>query len=430
MKRNWIRLGIGLAAAALLGAPALAQGKPASLQEVRRELEQLRQQRRQDRQRIEELEKKLDAMEKAAAEKQAEQQAEQEKAKSTTNRILSELRSLRPGTDRFVITGYGFAQYHWNGNGDKNTFSAGFNPIFLFRPIDRVLFEAEMEVALPEDSETEVNLEYGQADIELTDYATLAAGKMLLPFGEFIERLHPAWINKLVTHPLPFREGDEGGMLPFSEIGAQLRGGVPLGYGPGADFEYSVYIANGPRFTSDEVGANFTSNNDDLNHGKAFGARIGLQPLPVDADWGRFHIGASTYDGQWDEAGDHWLTSYGFDAAYQRGPGEVRGEYLFLRREMPASVGDDKREGWYVQGAYKLTEIGIPYLDRTEVVTRYTGQNQRAAEEGLAPHPRQVSFGIDYWLSPSIVWKLEYDRDLPRHMSDYDEIHTQIAVGF
>lgn len=425
---KWSLFGIGsmVTVMLMLLGPAAAQKTPTSLKDVRRELGQLREQREQDRQRIEELEKKLKTMEEAAAAKEA----EQKKVTSTLDRVLPELRSLRPGGDRFLISGYGFGTYHWNDNANTNTFSAGFNPIFLFRPTDWILFESELEVALPEDEETEVNLEYAQADIALTDYATLVAGKSLLPFGDFIEHLHPPWINKLASHPLPFREADEGGLLPFSDIGAQLRGGIPLPYGPGTSVDYTVYIANGPRFESDEVGAGTASNNEDLNHGKAYGARLGLQPLPVDEEWGRLRFGASTYDGKWDENGDHWLTSWGLDAVYQRGPAEVRGEYLFTRREMPADEGDDKREGWYIQAAYKLAQVGVPYLERTELVARYSGQNQRAAEEGVAPHPRQVALGVDYWFTPSIVAKLEYDRDIPRDAPNNHEIRTQIAVGF
>jgi hypothetical protein len=48
----------------------------------------------------------------------------------------------------------------------------------------------------------------------------------------------------------------------------------------------------------------------------------------------------------------------------------------------------------------------------------------------FVPHPRQYSIGFDYWLTPSVAFKLEYDRDLPRGAPNDDEIHTQLAVGF
>jgi hypothetical protein len=427
-----MRLGVVVITVGLLCGPVCGSARaadasdvPASLKEVKQELQRLREQRAQDRKKMEALEQKVESMEKSAAANEA----AQKEVKASVDRVLPDLRALRPGSDRFVLAGYGFAGYQWSDQGDTNSFVGGFNPIFLFRPTDRVLFEAELEVKLPDDAETEVNLEYAQADITLTDYATLVAGKTLLPFGDFIEHLHPAWINKLVSHPLPFREGDEGGILPFSDLGVQLRGAVPLPYGPGTSFDYTVYVANGPAFTSDALGAGFDANNVDRNHGKAYGARFGLQPFPIDKNWGRLHVGASTYNGTWDNS-SHWLTSWGLDGVYQKGLGELRGEYISVRRDMPMGIRTDKRDGWYVQGSYKLSSIGVPYLDRTELVTRYSSQNQHAADGDIAPHPRQVSLGVDYWLSPSIVAKLEYDRDMPRDFPDNNEIQAQLAVGF
>ena len=98
---------------------------------------------------------------------------------------------------------------------------------------------------------------------------------------------------------------------------------------------------------------------------------------------------------------------------------------------MPAPTARDRREGWYVQAAYKLARLQMPHLSRMELVARYSGLNQRAVtDEELLPHPRQVAFGLDYWLTPSVVGKLEYDRDLPRDAPNDDVVRGQIAVGF
>src|SRR5581483_9120728 len=165
------------------------------------------------------------------------------------------------GENRFVLTGWGAASYEWQRNPNTNTFTATLAPILLYRMTDRVLFEAEPEFELKDDGDTEVNLEYAQADIFLNDYATLVGGKFLLPFGEFIQQLHPAWINKLVSFPLPFQENEEGGLLPFSDVGAQVRGGTRLLRREGINLDYTIFVSNGPRFESDQVGARFVSNN-------------------------------------------------------------------------------------------------------------------------------------------------------------------------
>jgi hypothetical protein len=125
-----------------------------------------------------------------------------------------------------------------------------------------------------------------------------------------------------------------------------------------------------------------------------------------------------------------WLTSWGVDFAYLFNEFEARGEYLQTYRDMPAQNADN-RQGWYLQLGYTLSRLGLPYLDRTELLVRYAGQNQRAivADEipsapggdgsdvspaTFVPHPREVALGVDYWLAPSIVWKLEYDIELPQ----------------
>jgi hypothetical protein len=409
-------------------APAPAASR--SLTDVEGEIQTLREQNERNQQHIKELEETVQQLKAQQAEQQ---KTEQVKTEEPRPDLLRRVLDKYYGEHRFLIAGYGFAQYHWDDNANHNTFSGGFNPIFLFRLNDRLLFSSELEVKLPEDAETEVNLEFAEADYLVNDYLTVAAGKFLLPFGEFIERLHPPWINKLVTHPLPFREGDEGGIMPFTDLGVQLRGGVGLGYGLGADVDYTAYVGNGPRFDTGDgegaIGDPLTFNNDDLNRTKGFGARIGFRPLPFEWNAGRWRIGASTYDGNWNSNGGLWFTAWGLDSVYQYGDAELRGEYISTRRDL-AEGARDEREGYYVQGSYMLSQVAPPPLDRIEFVARYSGQNQRQAPEGQLPHPRQVSLGLDYWITPSVVWKLEYDRDIPRDAPDNNEILSEFALGF
>ncbi len=409
-----------------------------SLDSLESEIRELRQQNEHNQQHIRELEKTVDELkargappaERAAAEQAApEQQAKAELRPDILRRALDRYY----GEHRFMITGYGFAQYQWNDRANTNTFTGGFNPIFLFRLNDRLLFSGELEVKLPSDAETEVNLEFAEASYLVNDYLTVSAGKFLLPFGDFIEHLHPPWINKLVTHPLPFREGDEGGILPFSQLGVQLRGGVPLRYGDGADLDYAVYVSNGPSYDTGDgegaVGDPLTFNNEDLNRTKGYGARIGIRPLPLEWNAGRWRIGASTFDGAWDSKGDLWLTTWGIDSVYQYGAAELRGEYLSTHRELSGQSADE-REGYYIQGSYMLSDVAPDPWNRLELVARYSGQNQRQAPEGQLSHPRQVSLGLNYWITPSVVWKLEYDRDIPRDAPNNHEFLSQLAFGF
>ncbi|MFN7954811.1 MAG: hypothetical protein U0610_24005 [bacterium] len=338
------------------------------------------------------------------------------------------------GESRFVIAGSGAAGYDWAAHDESNTFTAEIEPLFLFRITDKALVEAEAEFELPSDGETEVNLEYGQLDYLFNDYVTLVAGKFLTPFGDFNERIQPTWINKLASTPLPFRH--EEGLLPFSEVGAQLRGGIPLMGDDGVDLEYALYVSNGPKFADAGAGSLLeAANNADINKSKAFGARIGIRPLPLSAELGRLKIGLSTYNGTWDDQHQSlWLNVWGADAAYKIGYLELRGEFVDFWRELPDGASTEHRQGGYAQAAYKLTPLGLPILDRTELVLRYSQQNQPAAPEDAPDQPnpriRQLAAGIDYWFSPMLVFKAEYDFDERKAEKEGHEVHAQFAFGF
>lgn len=354
------------------------------------------------------------------------------------------------GPNRFLLTGWGATRYNWNSEENSNTFLATFVPIFLYRFNDSLLFEGELELELEDDGSTEVELEYAQIDWVLNDYSTLVAGKYLLPFGEFIERLHPAWINKMATSPLIYREG--GGILPFTALGAQVRGGVDLGYGLGTHAGYTVYIANGPRYESDEGGAPFVANNVDINRNKAFGARLEMFPLPLDWEAGWLRFGGSTYNGKWDEAGEQWFTSWGLDGLYWYDDFELRGEFISTRRALDGPQ-NDLRDGWYLQASYQLASLLPSPLDRLELVARYAEMNNRFPQEEeeedddehvefgrvfsggddsgeLLNRPREISIGLDYWITPSFVAKVEYDRIIPRGEPTNDQIWVELALGF
>lgn len=406
--------------------PLMAQE---NIQALREEIRRMKEDSEKQSQRMQALEEKLQKMEAQNTQKNKELE---EKVAAQASSWVDRYLKTQAGDNRFVLTGYGFGGYvfrdkHGNQNDRANSFQAGFNPIVLYRLNDWIFFESELEIEL-ENTETHVGLEYAQANLFLNDYMTLGAGKYLLPFGEFIERLHPAWINKLVTHPLPYREADEGGLLPFGQVGAQLRGVIPLDH-PGREVEYALYVGNGPRFESEERGATLEVNHTDNNGPKAYGGRIGIRPFPLAWGWGGLKLGASTYNGVWRRG--RWLNAWGLDWAYQKDLFELRGEFLGFHREMFSGVRTDNRTGWYLQGAYKLASVPIRLIDRSEVVLRLSGLNQpRNPDEDFAKRPRQFTLGWDFWLTPSVAWKIEYDRDFPGGSQDGNQFLTQLSLGF
>ena len=82
-------------------------------------------------------------------------------------------------------------------------------------------------------------MSFAQLDYVLNDYLTVAAGELLLPLGTYTER-GAGWLNKIPDDPLAV-----DALLPGSGVGAELRGGIPVG-DAGKLLNYEVYVVNGP----------------------------------------------------------------------------------------------------------------------------------------------------------------------------------------
>jgi hypothetical protein len=314
--------------------------------------------------------------------------------------------------------------------------------MILYRPTDWIMFEGVISTAFGSTG-TGVDLSTADFQLFLNDYMTVVAGLFDQPFGDWYENQSPMWVNRFVTAPLPF--GVEP-VVPPSEIGVQLRGGMQFG-ALGQDFDYTVWGGNGPNFSSPVLGAVVSSPTAVANsqtNGKSIGARFRIYPLPVDSEMGRLELGASTYNGKW--ANGNWYNSWGVDFNYFIGNLQTRGEWVQSYRQLPDELGTDNRQGWYLQAGYFLTNLNVPglpdmlnsYLHRFEPLVRYSGVNQRGVSTGdipaaigtqvglvpdfgingspatYAPHAREVALALDYWIAPSIVWQNEFDIELPR----------------
>ncbi len=340
------------------------------------------------------------------------------------------------GTHQFTLTGAVGGDFIYNRQTATNTFALDFEPIILYKVTDWLLFEGTIEANLPAGGSADFQLPVATAQIFLNDYMEIQAGIFDQPFGDFYEDQSPFWVNRFVTMPLPY---NVEALVPPTDVGIQFRGAVLWG-ALGQDFDYTVWVSNGPSFDSGlpqpVVGQAVNGvNNIKLNtNGQGYGARLRVYPLPLDSNLGRLELGASTLDGKWQNG--NWYNAWGIDFAYLRGALQARGEFLEMYRQMPNAAADN-RQGWYVQLGYFLNQIEIPHapdmvadvIHRLEPLIRYSGVNQRAivldevsTVPGITfsgspsiwtPHSREVALGLDYWLAPSIVWQNEVDLELP-----------------
>lgn len=421
------RTSVLLMAALLLTLPAAAWAQTAD--DLRQRVQQLERQ-------VEELKGalgRMGRMQAAPAPAPAAPPASAEEVK----RLREEVKALKPGLTNFLLSGYSFTEFR-NEERGSSTFNASLNPLFLWKLGDKLLFEGELELEL-EDNETELELEYAQVAYFLNDYVALGAGKFLAPFGIFPERLHPAWINKLPTAPPAF---SHDGLAPISQIGAQVRGGVPLGAVARAN--YALYVSNGPRLVTEgeEAGMLMFENVADNNPGKAVGGRIGILPLPG------LELGGSFLWGRADPKGVGRTVDarlWALDLSYTRevealgGQIDLRSEYVrqdidrltFVVDDMPFDF-DNKKWSVYAQVAYRPSLLDTPVLRDLEFVYRFSFLDWPTGAPAMEMSDwTQHTVGLNYWITPSAVLKAGYEfNDRELRGTSLDLFIMQLAWGF
>src|SRR6266852_3982686 len=110
-----------------------------------------------------------------------------------------------------------------------------------------------------------------QMSYVLNDYMTIGAGKFLNPTDYFVERQHMGWVNKLPDKPLAVYDG----LMPETELGAQLRGVIPIGP---TKLEYAAFVANAPDLImtpDDTLGTLDFENFDNAGGHVALGGHVG-----------------------------------------------------------------------------------------------------------------------------------------------------------
>jgi len=349
---------------------------------------------------------------------------------------------------RFALGGYGDVKYETSESKDSSAYSARFVPIFLFSLNEKIHVEAETEISLNEEGETEIELEYADLHYFLDDTTTITAGKFLIPFGQFGPNIHPSWISRSPWTPGIY--GSHGSsqameaLLPIlSDVGVAVQKTIVLG--DHQKIFIDLYSTNGPRTEADEHTEEpiedelsdhseeeeghaeipelaFEATNGDNNKGKATGGRVAYAMLPG------IEIGASYYSASYDDDEELDFTAQGLDI-------NVIGSYYLLRGEYIATETDGleeedgeiethtfKRDGWYFQSTFQTGKFW-PSLAGTELVFEYAETNK------LAEASRWM-VGVNYWLDARSVIKIAYDDTDLVEGEDDQRFAVQLSYGF
>ncbi|MEJ8568847.1 hypothetical protein [Elongatibacter sediminis] len=366
------------------------------------------------------------------------------------------------------MAGYADVGYTKQDSEDGSFGIGTFSPIFHFQYRDLVMLEAEMEISVNDEGETDTALEYLTVDYFLNDYMTLVGGKFLSPIGQFRQNLHPSWINKLVSAPPGF---GHDGAAPVSDLGVQARGGFKIG---DTYANYAAFVSNGPELISafedgefELGGVEAEAFGSDRDGDKVFGGRFAWLPTPglelgFSLATGKASVTSieeahgEEPDEHEEEPGDHEdepgdehdeeeeehdeeellvdfgsepardYDVYGFDVAWNLNNFLLRGE--FVKTKVGAdNVGVTASPGatwqtWYGQASYLIPQTNW------ETAIRYTDFDSAHSSESQ----KQWAFGVNYLFASSVIGKFTYEFNdgLPGSVTDANRWLFQLAYGF
>ncbi len=319
---------------------------------------------------------------------------------------------------------------------DRPAYSAALSPHFLWSLYGRALFEAHIDVKAG-DGTTGLGVEFAQIWLPLGDHLAVGAGKLIAPFGFYMDAIHTAWINRLPDEPLPV--ADDVGVAPTHLYGAQLRGAHRIG---GARLGGIAYGGSAPVLVlAGQEGELPAGALDQDRAGRAAaGGRVALRPVAP------LEVGASGHLARVDPADaamvDRVLAwTGGVDASFTQvaphldGTFSLHAEYIVARtNERGGDTYDRTRQGFYFQAAYGPSEVDARWLRRLEGVVRYDFVDRAGLAVEAPPRVERFAAGAAYWLQASLVVKLAWEIALterPEMDTTSDKrVLAQVAAGF
>ena len=273
-------------------------------------------------------------------------------------------------------------------NGGNTTYTPTIQPVLEAPLGSRVLIEAKanlLESIFPRqgagyDTSHYVALGYLQADVQVNPHATLVAGYFYTPFGTYLERLSPLWIQKFTEGPLTASLGVGSG----ESSGLMLRGNAHAT--ENVSLDYVLYVSAHNSWTQ------FPSDRSFGGRAEVFLPKAGLE------------IGMSANSVREGEPrprnfGAHvWWTP-------TKSNFQLRSEYGHTRNVV----------GYWVETDYRLGRFGgnQSRIGRLEPVFRWQQvfRNSAFAGDGLPQADTQrADFGLDYHLAHEVRLNASYSR--------------------
>ncbi|MEE4217613.1 MAG: porin [Xanthomonadales bacterium] len=320
----------------------------------------------------------------------------------------------------------GYGEMHVNMLEDQATGESSnvldFHRFVLFYQHDfneRLRFNSELEVEHAYSGDNQpgyVELEQAYIEYDWAQNHHFKAGLFLLPVGILNETHEPPTFYGTERNPI------EKNIIPTT----WWEGGLSFGGSFADAFRYD-FAAHSGLFTTAE-------DNYAIRAGRQKGAkaRFDSQAYTGRLRWlgiPGLELSASV---QYQEdisqetdplAGGAWL--YTGHLSWQRGHFGLRALYAdwSLDGEGPEAIGADRQAGWYIEPSWRFNE-------NWGVFARYNSWDNKAGSKPGSEYT-QWDVGVNYWLHPNVVFKLDYqDQGAPDGKKEMDGWNLGVGYQF
>ena len=329
--------------------------------------------------------------------------------------------SLAPAASSKTTLG-GYGEVHYNnlakddGSGDKN--EVDFHRFVLFTShqfTDSIRFFSELEVehSIAGDGQVgEVELEQAFIEWDISANQSAKAGLFLMPIGIINETHEPN------TFYGTERNNVEKNIIPATwwEAGAALNGELAQGLSYDIAAHSGLFMDDGeykPRDGRQKVGK---AKADDM----AFTGRLKYTAIPGLELATSVQRQNDVRQGEGEGISGTLIETH---LAWQKNDFQLRALYAawdFDKAINDIKQGADEQTGFYIEPSYKLT-------DKIGVFARFS-EYDNTAGSSVDSAVEQFDIGINYWLHPNVVFKMDYqDQD---NNSGTGSDGFNIGVGF
>jgi hypothetical protein len=407
---------LGLVSLLLGTSVALAQGAPATLEEMWEVV-----QRQQAE--IEALRSELEQAQKGISKTEAEVAETQERVEATGD-VVESLAAAGGGMNKTSIGGYGELHYNKISSDNGDSEEIDFHRFVLFfghEFSDRVRFfsEFELEHSLAGDGAPgEVELEQAYVEYAFDNDVYARTGLFLLPLGILNETHEPPTFYGVERNDV------ENIILPTTwwEAGAGVRGNLSGGLSWDASLHSGLAIPT-------EGGSAFRVRSGRQKVAEAVASDLattlrlkytGISGLELAASY-QYQSDPSQVAGDGLDSGQLFTAH----AIYQRDRFGLRALYAGWNFDGAAveAAGADKQNGWFIEPSFRLS-------DKWGVYARYEDIDAARQQDQFT----ESQFGFNYWPIDGVVLKMDFrsrDFTLPELSSaDFDAIDLGFGYFF